>query len=153
VRSRFDLKLDITRFRVDRLGFNDDLNVVATNGNTIYQFEWDVTSPPTLINKYNLIPGSKVEQIFVDYNFVIVSAVSAWDTTAVRKTWIFTKTANTYLNAYNVFDAPYNSPHILVWNEHGSTLHIFHNYAAYYIQMSLPYLTLKSVDITKVNTT
>lgn len=127
--------------------------VVATNGNTIYQFEWDVTSPPVLINKYILIPGTKVEQIFVDYNFVVVSAVSMWDNEAIRRTWVFTKTHNTYLNAYNVFNAPFNATHILVWNEHGSTLHIFHNYNAFYVKMSLPYLTLKSVDVTKVNTT
>lgn len=38
IRSRFEMQLDITRFRVDRLGFNDDLNLVATNGNFIYQF-------------------------------------------------------------------------------------------------------------------
>jgi len=74
IRSKFDIKLDIDRFRVDQLGFNDDLNVVATNGNTIYQFEWDVTSPPTLTAKYTLIPNSKVQQIFVDYNFVVLSA-------------------------------------------------------------------------------
>ena len=60
---------------------------------------WDVTSPPTLINKYTLIPGTKVEQIFVDYNFVVVSGISQWDNEVVRRTWIFTKRANTYLNA------------------------------------------------------
>jgi hypothetical protein len=38
IRSFLPLQLDINRFRVDQLGFNDDLNVVATNGNTIYQF-------------------------------------------------------------------------------------------------------------------
>ena len=38
IRSKFNIKLDISRFWVDRLGFNDDLNVVASNGNTIYQF-------------------------------------------------------------------------------------------------------------------
>jgi len=50
--------MDINRFRVDRVGFNDDLQVVATNGNTIYQYEWDVTTLPILIKKYTLIPNS-----------------------------------------------------------------------------------------------
>ena len=31
VRSRFDMGLDITKFRVDQLGFNDDLNIVMSN--------------------------------------------------------------------------------------------------------------------------
>lgn len=60
IRSKFDMQLDITRFRVDQLGFNDDLNIVMTNGNTIYQFEWDVTTPPVLIHKYTLAPNSQV---------------------------------------------------------------------------------------------
>lgn len=38
IRSIFPIQLDVTKFRVDQLGFNDDLNVVVTNGNTIYQF-------------------------------------------------------------------------------------------------------------------
>ena len=38
LRSKVQLGQDITRFRVDRLGFNDDLMVVATNGQTIYEF-------------------------------------------------------------------------------------------------------------------
>lgn len=89
----------------------------------------------------------------MDYNFVVVSAVSKLDEEVIRRTWVFTKSANTYLNAYNVFHAPFNATHLILWNQHGSTLHIFHNYNAFYIQMSLPYLTLKSVDVTKVNTT
>jgi len=76
LRSIFPIKLDVNRFRVDQLGFNDDLNLVVTNGNTIYQFEWDVTKPPKLVAKYNLIPNSIVREIFVDYNFVIASVES-----------------------------------------------------------------------------
>ncbi len=76
IRSILRIQLDLNRFRVDQLGFNDDLNVVATNGNTIYQFEWDLARPPTLTAKYTLIPNSQVNQIFVDYNFVIASVES-----------------------------------------------------------------------------
>ena len=84
---------------------------------------------------------------------MVVSGISQWDNEVVRRTWIFTKRANTYLNAYNVFYAPTTGPHLIVWNQHGSTLHIFNDYFAYYIKMSLPYLTLKTVDVTKVNST
>lgn len=79
IRSILKIQNDIDRFRVDQLGFNDDLNVVATNGNTIYQFEWDLARPPTLTAKYTLIPNSKVNQIFVDYNFVVASVDSVID--------------------------------------------------------------------------
>ena len=79
VRSRFDMQLDLTKFRVDHLGFNDDLNLVMSNENTIYQFEWDVTTPPVLTNKYTLIPKSTVNQLFVDFNYVIAVTDSVID--------------------------------------------------------------------------
>ena len=60
IRSFLPLTQDIYRFRVDQLGFNDDLNVVVSNGNMIYQYEWDVTTPATLVAKYTLIPNSSV---------------------------------------------------------------------------------------------
>ena len=141
------IKLDINRFRVDQLGFNDDLNVVATNGNTIYQFSWDVTHPPTLIAKYNLIPNSKVNQIFTDYNFVIASVDSMIDDQLQRRTWVFTRRTLTYLNAFNVFHAPPTSDvHIIHWEQHGRTLQIFHLYTSYNIKLSLPYVSIKLND-------
>jgi hypothetical protein len=145
IRSFLPLQLDINRFRVDQLGFNDDLNVVATNGNTIYQFEWDVTTPPTLVAKYTLIPNSYVKQIFVDYNFVIASVDSIINDQLERRTWIFTKRTLSYLNAYNVFHAPLNAPHIIHWDQHGRTLQIFHLYNSFNIKLSLPYLDVKPV--------
>ena len=78
-RASFDMALDITRFRVDQLGFNDDLNLVMSNENTVYQFEWDTSMAPVLVTKYTLIPKSEVKQLFVDYNFVIVVADSVID--------------------------------------------------------------------------
>lgn len=146
IRSIMPIALDITRFRVDQIGFNDDLNLVATNGNTIYQFEWDVTNPPTLTAKYTLIPNSKVEQIFVDYNFVVATVDSVINDELVRRTWIFTKRTLSYLHAYNVFHAPIDSPHLIHWDQHGTTLQIFHLYNSFNIKLSLPYLDVKPVD-------
>lgn len=60
LRSFMQINMDVTQFRVEQLGFNDDLLVAFSNDNTIYQFEWDVTTPPTLITKYALMPGSQV---------------------------------------------------------------------------------------------
>lgn len=103
IRSRLDMQLDITKFSVDQLGFNDDLNLVMSNENTIYQFEWDVATPPVLTNKYTLVPKSTVKQLFLDYNFVIAVTDSVIDGQLARRSWIFTKRSTSYLNAYNVF--------------------------------------------------
>ena len=48
------------RFKVDRIGFNDDLYLVMTNGNQIYTYEWDNINPPKLIQKYGLMAGTYV---------------------------------------------------------------------------------------------
>ena len=53
-----EVKKNINRFRVDQLGYNDDLNVVFANDNTVYQYEWDVAASPALVTKYALMPGS-----------------------------------------------------------------------------------------------
>jgi hypothetical protein len=50
--------MDVSKFRVSRLGFNDDLNVVFTNGNNIYQYDWVIGQLPVLTSKYNLLPNS-----------------------------------------------------------------------------------------------
>lgn len=42
MRNFFAIKMDMYRFRVDRIGFNDVLYLVMTNGNQIYSYEWDV---------------------------------------------------------------------------------------------------------------
>lgn len=153
IRSILPLQLDITRFRVDQLGFNDDLNVVATNGNTIYQFEWDLAAPPTLVAKYNLIAGTTVRQLFTDYNFVIASADSVINDELVRRTWVFSRRTLSYLNAYNVFHAPLNTPHLIHWDQHGRALQIFHLYNSFTIRMQLPYLDVKPVDLSMAGKT
>lgn len=153
VRSKFDIKLDLNRFRVDQLGFNDDLNLVMTNGNTVYQFEWDLTVPATMVAKYTLVPNSAVEQIFVDYNFVIVLASSVLDEQLSRRTWVFTRRTLSYLNAYNVFHSPLEGPAIIHWDQHGTKLQIFHLYSSYSIKMSLPYMDVKPVDSTMAGKT
>lgn len=53
--------MDVQQFRVEQLGFNDDLHVVVANHNTIYQYEWDTVYPAVLVNKYSLISGTVVK--------------------------------------------------------------------------------------------
>lgn len=60
IRSFFEIRMNVNRFWVNRLGFNDDLNVVLTNGNSIYQYDWIIGQAPTLTTKYSLMPNSDV---------------------------------------------------------------------------------------------
>lgn len=65
-RNFFEIKMDMYRFKVDRIGFNDDLYLVMTNGNQIYTYEWDNINPPKLVQKFGLMAGSLVEQLVCD---------------------------------------------------------------------------------------
>lgn len=62
------------KFRVDRIGFNDDIYLVMTNGNQIYTYSWDVMNPPKLIQKYGLMGGAYIEQLVCDTDFIIITA-------------------------------------------------------------------------------
>lgn len=59
---------------------------------------------------------------------------------------MFTKKTLSYLNAYNVFAAPLNSPHLIHWDQHGRSLQIFHLYNSFVAKISLPYLGIKAVN-------
>jgi len=98
------------------------------------------------VAKYTLIPNSSIRELFVDYNFVIASVDSVINDKLVRRTWIFTKRTLSYLNAYNVFHASLNAPHLIIWQQHGRTLQLFHSYNSFNIKLSLPYLNIKPVN-------
>jgi len=92
------------------------------------------------------MPNSEVEQIFVDYNFVIVLAWSKVNDERVRRTWIFSRRTLSYLNAYNVFHSPTTGPALIHWNQHGTTLQVFQEYSSFNIKISLPNLDVKPVN-------
>lgn len=98
-----EVKQNINRFRVDQLGYNDDLNVVFANDNTVYQYEWDTLSSASLVTKYALMPGSYVEQIFVDYNFVLVQSWAIVDGEYDRRSWVFSRDTTLYTHAFGSF--------------------------------------------------
>lgn len=101
------------KFRVDRIGFNDDLFVAITNGNQVYTYNWDLLNPPKLIQKYGLPANSHAEQIVCNTDFVIVTAITDFESHFDRKHWVFTKRSTSYTHAYNVFDAPEFGPAIM----------------------------------------
>ena len=41
----------------------------------------------------------------------------------------------------------------MVWNEHGSTLHIFQESSVFFVNISLPYLEVNPVDDSMINKT
>lgn len=101
--AHFPIKMNVNRFRVEQNGFNDDLHVIFSNDNTVYQYEWDVVNAPVLVTKYNLMSGSVVEDLLMDENFVIVQAWVHINDQLQRRTWIFSRSTLSYMNAFGSF--------------------------------------------------
>lgn len=56
----FPIKMNVNRFRVSQDGFNDDLTIIFSNENTVYQYKWDIMEAPVMVTKYSLMAGSVV---------------------------------------------------------------------------------------------
>lgn len=141
--------MDMYRFKVDRIGFNDDLYIAMTNGHQIYTYEWDIVSPPKLVQKYGLIANSYVEQLVCNTEFIMILSSTEIDGVFRRNHWIFSRRSTSYTHAFNIFDAPDYGPAIMQWEGNDRTFHLFHSTNTYNIKISLPYLEIKPVSASR----
>jgi hypothetical protein len=141
----FTIKMNVNRFRVEQNGFNDDLHVVVSNNNTIYQYEWDVLNDPLLITKYTLMTGSTVEEIYIDEGLIIVQAWCGIDTQPElqQRVFIFSRRSLSYMSAFSSFVESPNGPSIMLYLESTRTIALIHQYASYNIRLHYPYLTVR----------
>lgn len=153
IRSYMNIKLNVQRFVVHQNGFNDDLHVAVANDNTIYQFEWDVASPPTLVNKYALMAGSEVEKMVMDDHLIIVQARAKVDEGIDRRVWVFSRRTASFTNAYAAFKISPMGPHFLIYENAIRSLHFITSTASYNIRFSLPYLNINPVTSERAGTT
>lgn len=145
IKSFFSVQLDATRFRIDQLGANEDLYLIISNGNTAYQYDWDLLGQPTLTTKYSLMPQSQVEKIFVDYNFVIVQSLHNISNTIHRKVWVYTRYTFSYTHAYASFDVYSNMSYMIQWEQNGNTLHIFTDQITFNVKLYKPTIKINPV--------
>ena len=153
IRSMLPIQLDAAKFHVTQLGFNDDLLVAIANEHTIYQYEWDMRNPATLVAKYSLLPETRVKQLLVGPTFVIAVTESIINAILLRRTCIFTRRTLSYLNAYNCFNSELEGPHIVHYDSYTKHLQIFDLNSNFFIKLSLPYLHIKDLDKSMVGKT
>lgn len=126
------------KFGVYSDDLQDEVLIALSNKHSIYEIDWHNPRNPVLINKYSLMENSKVKQLFINDQYVIVqSTADAYNSTQpkfeIDYTWIFTKGSRTYTNAYHVinhnssivevdFDRANN--HIYIADEKGLTLRV-----------------------------
>lgn len=109
---------------------------MVANDNTIYQYEWDAPSPPSLVYKYALIAGTVVEELLVDANFVIVQGTSLIDDKYDEKIWVFSRRTPSYTHAFGAFDTPINESSLIIYEGDGRTLHLIQELRSYNIKMN-----------------
>ena len=95
--------MNVKRFFVEQSGFNDDLHLIFSNDNTIYQYLWDVDTVPVLVTKYTLMANSVVEDLLMDDDFVIAQVWENVEELLERRTWVFSRRTLSYMNAYGSF--------------------------------------------------
>ena len=146
IRSSFNIRNDVTRFSLNRLGVNDDLTVVFSNGNHLYEYNWIIPNTPILKYKYSLMPNSTVEHIFNNEHFVVVSAWSSVsgdkEPVTYRKIWVFSHLSTSYFNAYATFDISQTGAHHMMFNPHDANLVVFGNNQTHNFKFTLPFLII-----------
>lgn len=95
------------------------------------------------------MPGSNVEDLFMDDDLVVVQAWSHVDDQQQRRTFIFSRRTLSYMNAFASFIEPSYGPSILIFNEWNKNIYLIHEYRSLNIKLNLPYLTVHPVESTK----
>lgn len=156
IRSKFNIKNDVHRFSLNRLGVNDDLTIVFTNGNQVYEYDWIIPNTPILKYKYTLMPDSKVEHIYNNQHFVIISA---WSTvkgirndTVYRKIWVFSHMSTSYLDAFASFELPHEGAFNMQFNPNQAQLIVLGNYRSATFVYSLPFLLINPTRSSDIGT-
>lgn len=89
------------RFTVYSNNLDDTFELALANSYSVYEIDWSELDAPKLLNKYSLMPNSKVNQIFLNNRFLVVNSVTNFNETSLYNyTWIFTRGSRTYSNAF-----------------------------------------------------
>jgi hypothetical protein len=90
------------RFSVYSNNLDDRFELALANSHSVYEIDWSSIDFPQIINKYSLMPGSSIGQIFLNDRFLIVQAASEGDELLFNYTWIFNRGDRTYNRAFKV---------------------------------------------------
>lgn len=156
IRSKFPVENDVYRFSVNRLGVNDDLTVVLTNGHHAYEYNWVIPNTPILKYKYALMPNSRIEHVFNNEHFVIISSSATINetdkNTTYRKIWVFSHMSSSYLDAFVSFDIPESGTFHMLFQPNNAHLIAFGNSKSYNYVFNLPYIIIHPTKVSDVGT-
>jgi hypothetical protein len=83
--------------------------IALANAHAVYEIDWSNIRDPVMVNKYSLMEHSHVKQLIINDQFMVVqSAANGTNSThplfEIDYTWIFSRGARTYTNAYSVIN-------------------------------------------------
>lgn len=128
-----------SKFCVYSNNLDDKFELALSSDSVIYEVDWSEIDSPKLINKYSLMPGSQVTQIFLNERFVFVQAASPSQKNPKQSfnyTWVLTRGSRTYTRAFHVFkhssiqnriDLNFDSSYLIVIDDERITNYAFDN--------------------------
>jgi hypothetical protein len=143
------------RFSVYSDDLDEQLLVVLANSHAVHEINWVEVSRPLLVSKYSLMENSHINDISVDAKYLLVQATSNGTSDignfTIHYTWIFTKNARTYTNAFKVIAHP-KADVFLDLNRQTHTLLITGSDGLSNYQINDPILTIMQTDSSKMGT-
>lgn len=143
-----------TRFSVYSDDLEEEVIVALANSHAVYEIEWSDISKPVTTSKYSLMEHSHVKQVFISADFVIVQSTgNATNSThpnfEIDYTWIFTKQARTYTNAFSIIN--HKSEQVeLDFVRANNHLYVIDENGRYLYQLKQPRVFLKLNEKTQV---
>ena len=72
------------------------------NTHAIHEIDWTDVDEPRLINKYSLLPDSKISQIFLNDRFIFIRSTATDSDGKYIYTWTFIRGDRTYSRAFSI---------------------------------------------------
>lgn len=91
-----------TRFGLFSPNLDNHLELAIANDHSVHEIDWTYIDEPRLLNKYSLMPDSKISQIFINERFVFIQSSSIDNDFTYNYTWILNRGDRTFSRAFKV---------------------------------------------------
>ena len=90
------------RMAVFSPNLDNHIELAISNTHAVHQIDWTDLNEPFLINKYSVLPDSKISQVFMNDRFIFVRSSALDSGSWYNYTWTFTRGDRTFSRAFAV---------------------------------------------------
>ena len=89
-----------TRLAVYSANLDNRIELALSNDHNVHEVDWTDVDSPRLLNKYSLIPGSTVLQLFLNDRFLFIRSSATDSNVTYNYSWVFTRGERSYSRAF-----------------------------------------------------